>query len=263
MLLFNLKNKRLIKSCKPVLFRFFTKHTRKYVDLFFHQEKINIKSLDLDITPLVDCGIVSRINNDIIANVQVFPLSGKFICTDFLIAKRNIKNGRYIRGLNDVWAILTYESPYLAKKAIVKKNDLVLDLATGSGIVAIFCADKAKKVIATDINPKAINYAKFNAILNDKEDIIEFRKGDLFKPVKGLKFDLIIWNGPTISTPDARDKYPIYCFGGIDGLEFTHRFIKMAPNYLKDKGRMQWLEASVGDENTPESLKVVKKRVER
>lgn len=259
MSLFNLKNKQCIKACKPILHYLFTKQKKHYIDLFFYQKQIAARSLNFNIMPLIQCGIVSRINDDVIANVQVFPLSGKFICTDFLIAKRSIKNNRYIRKRDDVWAILPYESPYLAKKAIAKKGDVVLDLATGSGIIALLCADKAKKVIATDINPKALNYAQFNAILNDKENIIEFREGNLFEPVKGLQFDLIIWNGPTISVPNARDKYPIYCFGGIDGLEFTRKFIAEAPRYLNKQGKIQWLEASVGNAKTPESLEIIKR----
>lgn len=207
---------------------------------------------------MVKTQILKKVKNKYRANVQTFPLSGKFICTDFLISFHRVKNGRYLRRVDDVWPIFAYESPYIAKKAIVEKNDYVLDLATGSGIIALFCADKAKKVIGTDINPKAITFAKFNAILNNLEDKVEFRLGDLFKPVRGEKFDLIIWNGPTIATPNIPEKYPIYCFGGADGLDFTREFIKKAPNYLKPEGKMQWLDPSLGNNIDPESLKIIR-----
>jgi methylase of polypeptide subunit release factors len=114
-------------------------------------------------------------------------------------------------------------------------------------------------VIATNINPKAIKYARFNAILNSLEEKIEYRVGDLFEPVSGMKFDLIIFNGPTISVPNAPEKYPLYCFGGLDGLQFTRRVIQQAPSYLTKKGKMQWLDPSIGSKHEPESLKIIRK----
>lgn len=254
---FDLKNKELIRSCKPVLQAIYQKSKKKYIELFFHEKDVELDGFDVE--PLVKTGIIRKVGSKYRANVQVFPLSGKFICTDFLFSIHRIKNGRFVRRRDDVWAILPYESPYIAKKSIVEKDDVVLDLATGSGIIAIFSAEKAKKVIATDINPKAINYARFNAILNGLEHKIEFRTGDMFEPVRGMKFDLIIWNGPTISVPDAREKYPIYCFGGPDGLEFTKRFIEEAPQYLTQKGKMQWLDPSIGSASNPESLEIIKR----
>lgn len=252
-----LKDEKLIKSCKPALKELYKNHRKKYIDLFFYEKDIKFDKFDL--SPLVKTNILRKIRNKYRANIQVFPLSGRFICTDFIISIHKIKNGRIVRGKDDVWGIMAYESPYIAKKAIIEKGDFVLDLATGSGIIAIFCADKARKVVATDINTKAINYARFNAILNNVEDKIEFRVGDMFKPVKGLKFDLIIWNGPTLPVPNVPEKYPIYCYGGPDGLEFTRRFIKQAKKYLKNNGRIQWLDVSVGSLNKPESLRLVEK----
>ncbi len=254
--MFELRNKATIKACLPILEKLFKEHKEAYINLFFRETDLYFGKQDL--VPLLETGIIKRVGKKYRANVFVFPLSGKFIVCDFLISHHRIKDGRYLRRKDDVWPIFAYESPYIAKKAIVKRGDYVLDLATGSGIIALFCADKAKKVIGTDINPKAINYAQFNAILNDLDDKVEFRLGDLFDPVAGEKFDLIVWNGPTIATPDLPNKYPIYCFGGADGLNFTRKFIEKAPNYLNPKGRMQWLDPCLGDDTNPKSLEIVK-----
>jgi|SRR3989344_2705496 len=253
-----LKNIKNIKDSQPILERLFKKHKQTYISLFFHELDTSFDRFNLN--PLIRSGILRKIGKKYRANVQVFPFSGMFICTDFLISLHKIINGRFARGKNDVWAIFAYESPYIAKKAIVKRNDVVLDLATGSGIIALLCAKKAKNVIATDINPKALHYARFNAILNNLENKIEFRLGDLFEPVKNLKFDSIIWNGPTISVPNAPKKYPIYCFGGSDGLEFTRRFIEEAPHYLTKNGKMQWLDPSIGTASEPESLRIIRNK---
>lgn len=254
--MFELRNKVTIKACLPILENLFRKHKETYINLFFREMDLYFDKEDL--TPLLKTGVIKSIGKKLRANVFVFPLSGKFIVCDFLISRHRIKDGRYLRRKDDVWPIFAYESPYIAKKAIVKKGDYVLDLATGSGIIALFCADKARKVVGTDINPKAINYAQFNAILNGLDDKVEFRLGDLFDPVAGKKFDLIVWNGPTIATPDLPNKYPIYCFGGADGLNFTRKFIEKASNYLNPKGRMQWLDPCLGDDTNPKSLEIIK-----
>lgn len=251
-----LEDKNAIRACLPVLGNLFRRYKETYIQLFFQEKDISFDKLDL--TPLLETGLIRKVNNNLRANVFIFPLSEKFIVCDFLISVRRVKNGRYLRRKDDVWPIFAYESPYVAKKSIVEEGDYVLDLATGSGIIALFCADKAKKVVGTDINPKAINYARFNAILNDMDDKIEFRLGNLFEPVGNEKFDLIIWNGPTIATPDVASKYPIYCFGGADGLNFTKRFIEEAPDHLKPEGRMQWLDPSLGDSDNPKSLEIIK-----
>lgn len=244
MKLFNLENKTVIKECKPTLETLYSKYKRVYTDLFFHEKDVDFNKIEL--MPLVKTKILKKINGMFRANVQVFPLSGKFICTDFVFSIHNKKQGMYLRKMDDVWAILPHESAFIAKNTEVREGDTVLDLATGSGIIALFCADKAKKVIATDINPKAINYAMFNAILNDKENKIEFRLGDLFKPVIGQKFDLVIWNGPTVAAPPVDDAYPLHSYGGADGAEFAKRFLHDVWNYLNVKGRIKWYDCSLG-----------------
>lgn len=255
--MFNLSDKVLIRSCYKSLEYLWENHKNVFIELFF-QEKDVLFTNEVSLELLLKVKLIKKINNKFRANVFTFPLLEKFIVCDFLISLHRVKDGRYLRRKDDVWPIFAYESVYIAKKAIVKKGDFVLDLATGSGIIALFCADKAKRVIGTDINPKAINYAQFNAILNNLEDKVEFRLGNLFEPVEGKKFDLIIWNGPTIATPAVESKYPIYCFGGADGLTFTRRFIQKAPHYLNAKGRMQWLEPSLGDDINPQSLEIIK-----
>ena len=245
-------NKTLIKSCKPLLSKLYSKYRKKYIDLFFYEKDLKFDRFDL--SPLVKTGILKKVGNRVRANVQVFPLSGKFICTDFNYSKYRKTGNTYKTLKNGVWGILPEESPIISKTAIIKKGDFVLDLATGSGIIAIFCAEKAKRVVATDINPKAIEFAKFNAILNNAENKIEFRTGDLFNPVKELKFDLIIWNGPTVATPNVPGKYPIYSFGGMDGAAFTKRFIDATFTHLKPKGRLQWYDCAVGNKQLPVSI---------
>lgn len=71
-----------------------------------------------------------------------------------------------------------------------------LDLGTGCGILAVFVALRGFRVTAVDIEPTAVECARQNAILNHVEDRVHVLKGDLFGPVAGESFDVILFNLP-------------------------------------------------------------------
>jgi methylase of polypeptide subunit release factors len=71
-----------------------------------------------------------------------------------------------------------------------------LDFGTGNGIQALLAAHHCHEVVATDVNPRALVFAAFNAALNGIDNI-SFRKGSLFDPVAYETFDLIVCNPPT------------------------------------------------------------------
>ena len=118
------------------------------------------------------------------------------------------------------------ESLYFVGHMKVPKGGLVLDMCTGSGIIALFAAKKAGKTIGTDINPRAL--ARFNTRINDVDKNIEFRQGDMFKPVQGMLFDLIAAN------PPYQEK-KIWA----SGKSLTEIIIQNADKHLNPKGSLQ------------------------
>lgn len=72
----------------------------------------------------------------------------------------------------------------------------VLDLGTGSGIGAIFAARRGFQAVGVDVNPEAVRCARLNVLLNRLEDRVTIRPGDLFAPVAGERFDLVLFNPP-------------------------------------------------------------------
>lgn len=123
------------------------------------------------------------------------------------------------------------QSMYLLSHWKIKEGEEVLDIGTGSGVQAVFAAEKAKRVVATDISSSAVETAIFNARHNGFSDKIEVRPpGDLFEPVKaGERFDVILFN----------IDYP---YGpGTEGLWKVHeRFFAEVSNYLKPGGRIYY-----------------------
>jgi release factor glutamine methyltransferase len=79
---------------------------------------------------------------------------------------------------------------------LVPEDAEVLDLGTGSGVLAVAAAATAGRVVAVDVNPQAVRCARLNALLNGREERIEVRLGDLYGPVAGERFDLVVSNPP-------------------------------------------------------------------
>jgi len=116
-------------------------------------------------------------------------------------------------------------------------------LCTGSGVLSLFAAEKARRVIGTDINRRAIEFASLNAQLNGVGPKIELRLGDLFEPVGGMRFDAILANPPFEPTPKGWPRY-LHSDGGEDGLSVTRQIIERIPEYLEPFGSFQmvaWL----------------------
>jgi methylase of polypeptide subunit release factors len=117
----------------------------------------------------------------------------------------------------------------------------VLDLGTGCGIQAMHASRHARRVVATDISPRALDIARFNAMLNGLTNI-EFRLGNLFEPVDGELFDQIVSNPPFVITPHA-EGVPAYEYrdGGMTGDALVETVVRQAALHLAEGGLAQLL----------------------
>jgi release factor glutamine methyltransferase len=137
---------------------------------------------------------------------------------------------------------LPQEDSYMLREWVEKlaKGD-VLDVGTGTGIQAFAALPTSKRVVAIDINPEAIEYAK-NAVVFSKKQV-DFRVGDLFSAIKkGEKFDLIIFNPPYL--PESKYDKMIETTGGKHGWETIEKFLRQVRKYLKSKGKILLLFSS-------------------
>jgi methylase of polypeptide subunit release factors len=110
--------------------------------------------------------------------------------------------------------------------------ETALDLGTGGGIQALLASRFAERVVATDICPRALNFAAFNARLNGIDNI-ELRSGSFFDPVKGERFDRIVANPPFVIAPASRF---VYRDGGLAGDGVSEHVARRLAAHLEDGG---------------------------
>jgi len=120
----------------------------------------------------------------------------------------------------------------LAKLAVRRNVDVALDLGTGSGLQALLAAKHCRHVVATDLNPRAVAFAAFNASLNEVDNI-ELREGESFAPVTGERFDLIVSNPPYVISPDSTYAYRD---SKLPGDELCRRIVRKVPEHLAEGG---------------------------
>ncbi|MEW5988490.1 MAG: HemK2/MTQ2 family protein methyltransferase [Chloroflexota bacterium] len=139
-------------------------------------------------------------------------------------------------------AFLARNLATLPWSAAVGRRLTVLDMGTGSGIGAIFAARRGAQVTAVDINPEAVRCARLNALLNQLEDRITIYQGDLFAPVAGQQFDLVLFN-PPFYRGRPRDLLD-HAWRGVDVFE---RFSQGLSQVLRPDGRAWLVLSSDGD----------------
>lgn len=135
--------------------------------------------------------------------------------------------------------------------------DTALDLGTGCGALALHAARFARTVVATDISERALAFARFTAALSGV-DRIDFRRGDLFEPVAGERFDRVISNPPFVVTPRAAG-VPEYEYrdGGRVGDALVEAVVRGAADALSTGGIAQLLgnwEDRAGEEGLDRAL---------
>jgi hypothetical protein len=97
-------------------------------------------------------------------------------------------------------------STSLAQLTLREPVGTSLDLGTGCGVQALHLAAHSARVVATDVNPRALRWARFNADLNEIATPIDVRAGSFFEPVAGERFDLIATNPPFVISPATGER---------------------------------------------------------
>lgn len=133
------------------------------------------------------------------------------------------------------------EDTYLILDEIKKlANGNVLDMGTGSGILALAAAVNADHVLGLDINPDAVKFAKDTAKVSGLINL-EFHHSNLFSYLEDKKqrFDLITFNPPYLPEDIREPKESrLITTGGKKGYELIEKFFEKASKYLMPFGKI-------------------------
>lgn len=135
------------------------------------------------------------------------------------------------------------DSHLLARAAVVRaeSGDLVLDVGTGSGYVAVTVAETTgARVLGSDLNPHACRRAR--------EAGVEAVRADLVAPFRDTTFDLVTFNPPYLPTPEAegRDDWMERALsGGESGREVVEPFLDTVRRVLDPDGRVLLVVSSL------------------
>ena len=146
-----------------------------------------------------------------------------------------------------------YTSEFMARHIILSDKDSVLDIGTGSGIQAITAGKRASSVVAVDINPEAVSFARKNVKSHGLEDVVSVIEGDLFSNIAPeAMFNVILFTPPYLEgRPDTPFDHALF----DENKTLIKRFFGEAGRHLKPAGYVQMLYSSIAD---PErTLKII------
>ena len=227
-----------IKECDPLLLIQRTgggSPLETHIRLFLIEMAVDTIALQNAIKPMsledwARMGLIETDGRTAVARFKLVPYQDMVIACDLPGRLLTADSHDYVMGIGG-------SSLTLANLTVRRHSDTTLDLGTGCGFQAFLAARHSDCVIAVDRNRRAVELSAFNARLNGFS-CVECREGDLFGPVEGITFDLIVSNPPFVISPETRY---IYRDSGMAGDEICRRIVREAPRFLNENGICQIL----------------------
>ena len=181
-----------------------------------------------ELNDLLQCGLVQEAEGGFRSPVLVSPYKGFLLAADRLTELESGENPEAVLMVNrTTWR--------LGQFMLHEPVSTTLDLGAGCGALALLASRHSKEVVATDLNPRAVQFARFNAALNGVDNV-ECITGDAWQPVAGKRFDRIVSNPPFFLSPSSRS---LFCDNPFELDEFCRRLVREAGNYLEPNGVYQ------------------------
>jgi methylase of polypeptide subunit release factors len=126
-------------------------------------------------------------------------------------------------------------SRYVDDLTVREPCELAIDLGCGQGFLALRSMTHAQRCIATDINPRAVAFARTNASLNSAGDRIECRLGSFFEPLQDVvgQVDLLTCNPPFIIMPEV---HTTALASALEGDGMLEHLVRSTPGMLREHG---------------------------
>lgn len=177
---------------------------------------------------LVQAGLLTAHGDELLSNVMLAPFEQLLVASDPMLKAESPEHSDLVLWPNpSTWLLsrFTVRAPFAS----------ALDLGTGCGVQALSAALHASHVTGTDLNPRATNFAEFNARLNGIEGL-EFLTGDTFAPIGHRTFDLIVSNPPFFVSPFNHD---MFCDNPMDLDHYCRAVVRDGSSHLNENGFLQ------------------------
>jgi methyltransferase family protein len=183
------------------------------------EQSLSTRAVEL----LVERELAERRDGTIRAHVRVQPHDDLLIVHDLALAA----------GLReDYVAPVAPGSLTLAGLTTRRSVGSTLDLGTGCGVQGLLAARHSDRVVAVDVNPRALELAAAGAVLSGVRNV-EWRLGDFFAPVEGERFDLVVSNPPFVLSPERKF---LFRDSPEPGDELSRQVVSQLPRFLADGG---------------------------
>jgi carbamoyltransferase len=161
------------------------------------------------------------------ATVRLYDVEGRVHATD--------RPDR--RALDQVFPLMLEQAFVLARMEAAP-GGTVLEPCVGSGVLALAAAARGAQVVGTDINPRALAFALFNARLAGLEGSVALRQGSLLAPLRsGERFAQVVVNPPFEPAPSGV-AIPLHSSAGTDGLSVLRELLPALPAHVSPGGRV-------------------------
>ncbi|MBU6400723.1 MAG: methyltransferase [Verrucomicrobia bacterium] len=179
----------------------------------------------LTLSQLLAVGLLEVVSHGVQARLAISPCEGLWLAHDFAEDSRARLAADHVLGISPA-------TRTLARLTVRRPAGRVLDLGAGCGIQGLLMAGHCERVTAVDTNPRALNLTAFNARLNRLTNV-ECRLGNLFAPVAGERFDLILCNPPYVISPESHYQFRD---SGAPGDRICEQVVRTAPRHLNEGG---------------------------
>jgi methylase of polypeptide subunit release factors len=189
-------------------------------------------------------GLIARDGDAVRALVRIVPHDELLIASDRRVAHGEPEQPDHVAGVHG-------PSLTLSHLTVRQPAATALDVGTGSGVQAILAASHTGRVVATDVNERALVFAAFIAQLNGVENL-ELRAGSFFEPAAGERFGLVTCNPPYVISPESA-----YLFrdSGLVGDTVSRRVVEQAGAFLEEGAfasmLVSWVVEPGGDWSAP------------
>lgn len=214
------------------------------IRLFVLQQAVDrgLVSGVLDVPELVSAGFLQPVGVEVRALIDIRPYgSPDDGASGWIVADPTPGlDGQVVPTRPDYVLGVSPASTTLAQITMRRPVESALDLGTGCGVQSLHLAAHASRVVATDVNARALDLARLTVALNEVD--VDVRGGSLYEPVSEERFDLIVSNPPFVMSPPRAEADTLaYRETNFEGDALVETLVRGAADRLTPGGSLQLL----------------------